>query len=202
MHPYSTDSPANPKLIAFIALVAVAITAGLRLLFSVLQVDPGWLLGGISAMTFFGALYFLFDRWVWKWGAARKVLLVPDLNGVWRCEGQTVLKNGHEANFPWSGTIVISQSWSRIGIVLKAGQSDSQSIAASLYREPTGGEYRLIYHYHNVPKVDERQLVRHSGLCRLVFDGHGKTATGDYFTDRDRLTVGRMRLVREENRHA
>ena len=48
----------------------------------------------VPVTAFFGLLYLLFDRYLWKWSMFRRVLLVPDLNGVWECRGRTALKNG------------------------------------------------------------------------------------------------------------
>jgi hypothetical protein len=110
----------------------------------------------------------------------------------------TIRKNGQEVNYPWSGTLTVRQSWSRVTILLKTVQSTSASVAASIYQEPGNG-YRLIYYYDNQPGVAEKEISRHSGLCRLVFNENVDSASGDYFSDKDRMTVGTMRLHREGN---
>jgi hypothetical protein len=196
MHPYATDSPANPKLLAGLALVAAAASALVGTAVASVNSTLGWNIGGLSAMSCFGLLYLLFDRSLWKLKWVRRFLLVPDLNGEWRCSGVTVSKAGTEKSEPWNGTVRIRQSWSRMAIVLSTEHSSSRSIAASVYRDSSGG-FRLIYHYDNDPNPQERELSRHTGLCRLVFDDSGSSASGNYFTDRDRMTVGTMSLARK-----
>lgn len=196
MHPYSTNSPATPKLVAYIMLAAVILSGVTGILVNYANTRFGWPIGSISAMTLFTGLYFFFDRVVWKWRWARSVLLVPDLNGAWICQGRTVFKAGQAQEYVWTAKVTIKQSWSRITIRLKTAQSASESIAASLYREPGNG-YRLIYHYDNRPAMTEQTLARHCGLCNLLFDESVHSAAGEYFTDKDRMTAGSMQLKRE-----
>lgn len=196
MHPYATNSPAPPKHIAYMMLASVALSAGVGIVVKHANASLGWTLGSASAMTVFSVLYFAFDRAVWRWRWARRILLVPDLTGTWQCEGRTLFKDGAANEIPWTGTVTIRQSWSRIRIVLKTGQSTSESIAASVFQEPGTG-YRLIYHYDNKPGLGEKELGRHCGLCNLLFDENAEAATGEYFTDKDRMTAGTMKLTRE-----
>lgn len=195
MHPYSTNSPGNPKLIAVLAIVASAVSAGIGALTNQIHDSWGWTIGGVSTLSCFGVLYLVFDRFLWRWRAVRTVLLVPDLNGAWECRGKTILKGGDSQDLAWSATLTIRQSWSRMVVVMTTEQSTSRSIAASLYQEPGSG-YRLIYHYENRPRADEAALQRHSGQCDLVFTDDTASASGEYFTGQGRLTVGTMHLTR------
>jgi hypothetical protein len=195
MHPYSTNSPGNPKLIGVLAIVASSVSAGVGALANQIHNSWGWTIGGVSTLTCFGILHLVFDRFLWRRKIARKFLLVPDLNGTWECRGKTILKSGTAQDLTWSGTVTIRQSWSRLVVVLKSGQSTSRSIAASLYQEPGTG-YRLIYHYDNRPKADEATLLRHSGQCDLVFSDDTESASGEYFTGQGRMTLGTMQLTR------
>ena len=195
MHTYATNSPVSRNLGAYLMIAATVIATGAS--FTVHQINSslGWSLGGVSAMAVYGFLYALFNQSIWRWPWARALLLVPNLNGTWECEGSTVCKNGTAAGWPWTGTVTIRQSWTKIVVTLTTSQSTSRSIAASLYEEPGAG-YRLIYHYDNKPGVAESDLCRHTGLCSLLFDEHGNSAAGDYFSDKDRMTVGTMKLRR------
>lgn len=195
MHPYSTNSPANPKLIAMLAIVASAVSAGIGALTKQFHDTWGWTIGGVSTLSCFGVLYLVFDRFLWRWKVARAVLLVPDLNGTWECRGKTVLQAGTAQEVSWTGTVTIRQSWSRMVVVMQTEQSTSRSIAASLYREPGRG-YRLIYHYDNRPNADEAGLHRHSGQSDLAFTDDAASASGEYFTGQGRLTVGVMQLTK------
>lgn len=197
MHPYSTNSVANPKLIAFIALASSGASVGIARLIELLNSTIGWTIGSVSALSCFGILYFIFDRWLWRWPLARRVLLVPDLNGEWDCTGKITQLNGTPTSTPWHGTMTIRQSWSRMVVRLRTSQSESHSAGASLYQEPGNG-FRLMYHYDNRPSVGQQSLSRHSGHCDLLFREDGASATGDYFTGQGRLTVGSMMLIRKE----
>lgn len=201
MHPYSTNSPAPPKHIAYMMLAAVAVSAGIGILVRHINAGLGWALGGVSAISVFSLIYLGFDRIAWRWPWARRVLLVPDLNGSWRCEGKTLFTGGSSVEHVWEGTLTIWQSWSRVSVVLKTAQSASRSVAASVYHEPGSG-YRLIYHYDNRPAMAENGLQRHCGLCNLLFEDGCDAARGEYFTDQDRMSAGELRIRREESAHA
>lgn len=199
MHPYTNDGLGGPKLIAALALAAPSIALALNTPLQWLKVKTGVSVVEFSTMAIFTGLYLLFDRFAWRIPIARRLLLVPNLNGTWVCEGKTVFKRGGAVEFEWHGTITIVQSWSRIAITLQTAQSRSDSLAASIRRVPTGG-FRLVYHYVNDPDVDQVDLAHHKGLCQLSFAADCTSATGDYFTDRDRMTVGTMTL-RMEPKH-
>ncbi len=104
MHPYSTKRPANPKFIAMLAIVSRAVSAGIGAVAKQIHDDWGWTIGGASALSCFGALYFVFDRFLWRLRVARALLLLPDLNGAWECHGRTTLHHGVAQDLPWRGT--------------------------------------------------------------------------------------------------
>ncbi|PCI09710.1 hypothetical protein COB72_05600 [bacterium] len=195
MHPYAQNSPHQPKLIALIAIFSVALASLLGFISAQLTETTGITVGSISTLAIFSMLWWLFDKKLWKCELTRKLLLVPDLNGTWHCAGKTLRKNGESVEWDWNATIQIVQSWSKMRVVLKASQSGSTSIAASLYHEPGQG-YRLIYHYDNDPNPDEADLARHTGLVNILFSEDIQSADGKYFTDKDRMTFGSMRLTR------
>lgn len=200
MHPYSTNSPANPKLYGYLMLAAVAASTLVGYLLTKLNDFTGWSFGGASAMACFIALHFVFNTFLWKKAWIRRWLLVPDLNGEWECQGMTTTRDGNAVNASWNGIVTITQSWSQMTVQLKTFQSDSHSIASSLYREEGNG-FRLIYHYENKPQPGQAGLNRHSGLCDLLFMEDSVSASGEYFTGEGRLTVGTMKLKRKETRH-
>lgn len=196
MHDYSIDKHPKEKIIFFLAVIAVFITPKIQPLFQSIAnyfgIYPGWVL--VVPITFvFGLFYYLFDNRFWKCRFLRKYLLVPDLNGTWQCEGKSIIKNGKPADIGWNGVIKISQSWSKISIVFVGSDSQSMSIAASLFHEHGLG-YRLFYQYSNIPKANKAELFTHKGSVELLFDENISTAEGHYFTDQHRSTVGLMNL--------
>lgn len=195
MHTYATNSSIHPTLVAVISLLSISAAWAIGFWVDQVSDSLGIPLSGLSAVSIFGLLWMAFDRWFWRFEPVRRVLLVPDLNGTWKCVGRTISKGSEKVEFHWEATVTICQSWSKILIRLETKQSASKSIAASLYHEGDG-RHRLIYHYTNDPKPSEHELKRHSGLTDLLFDTKVRRAEGRYFTDGDRLTVGEMTLNR------
>tara|TARA_R110001599_G_scaffold28466_1_gene98433 strand:- start:1340 stop:1954 length:615 start_codon:yes stop_codon:yes gene_type:complete len=204
MHDYSMDKHPKETVLFFLALIAITaapIIKGLaESLVSLLEVSTGWSsvpVVAVPVFALFAGLYFLFDKYLWKVSWLRKVLLVPDLNGKWSCNGHTSLKNAELADYNWNATISITQSWSKIMIHLKTSQSESKSISASIFHE-AGVGYRLLYQFNNKPNADELDLSNHSGSAELLFSEDTTSGSGSYYTDRHRTTVGTMILKREK----
>lgn len=204
MHDYSIDKHPKEKVLFFLALVAITSAPIIKelaeYLVSLLEVSTGWSSAPVVAVPVFGlfaGLYFLFDKYLWKISWLRKVLLVPDLNGKWRCNGHTNLKNAEQVDYDWNATVSITQSWSKMLIHLNTSQSESKSISASIYHE-AGVGYRLLYQYNNKPNANELDLNNHSGSAELLFTEDTVSASGSYYTDRHRTTVGTMILEREK----
>lgn len=204
MHDYSIDKHPKEKVLFFLALIAITSAPIIKelaeYLVSLLEISTGWSSAPVVAVPVFGlfaGLYFLFDKYLWKISWLRKVLLVPDLNGRWSCNGHTNLKNAKLVDYDWKATVSITQSWSKILIHLKTSQSESKSISASIYHEPGVG-YRLLYQYNNKPNASELDLNNHSGSAELLFTEDTTSASGSYYTDRHRTTVGTMNLEREK----
>ena len=203
MHDYSIDKHPKEKILFFLALIAITTAPLLQDLadkvVAYLQVNTGWSSAPVVAVpvfAIFAGLYFLFNRYLWRLDSLRRILLVPDLNGTWTCEGQTALKNGESADYQWNATITITQSWSKVLIHSKTSQSESKSISASIFHEDGVG-YRLLYQYNNNPNANELDLLNHSGSAELLFSEDTSTASGSYYTDRHRTTVGTMNLTKE-----
>lgn len=203
MHDYSIDKHPKEKILFFLALIAITTAPLLQDLadkiVTYLQVSTGWSSAPVVAVpvfAIFAGLYFLFNKYLWRIDSLRRALLVPDLNGVWACEGQTTLKNGEPADNQWNAIITITQSWSKMLIHLKTTQSESKSISASIFHEDGVG-YRLLYQYNNNPNANELDLLNHSGTTELLFSEDTSTASGSYYTDRHRTTVGTMNLTKE-----
>lgn len=204
MHDYSIDKHPKEKVLFILALIAITTAPLLQdvadIFVAYLEVNAGWSSAPVVAVpvfAIFAGLYFLFNKYLWKINWLRKVLLVPDLNGIWECRGHSILKNGEPANYDWVSTISISQSWSKILIHSKTSQSESKSISASIYHEDGIG-YRLLYQYNNKPNADELDLMNHSGSAELLFAEDTSSASGSYYTDRHRTTVGTMELNKGE----
>jgi len=172
-----------------LALVDVANALGFG------HVVPTVLLPPIGAGIVFAALYWLFDRHVWKHPWLSQGLGVPDLSGRWCVQGQTINPDKTKG-YAWEGTISIVQSWDRLRVRLKTSQSGSNSVTAALVRDEADG-FRLFYSYKNDPKVDQPELHSHRGYAEIVFAPDLKSAEGEYFNGLGRFTFGTMNLTKE-----
>jgi len=148
----------------------------------------------VGAGTVFSVLYWLFDRYVWRWSYLGDLLKVPDLRGNWQCIGQTLNADGSQS-YAWEGTVTIVQSWDRLRVRLKTKQSGSNSIAAAIIYDEADG-YQLLYNYRNDPFIGETELKSHLGFASLTFSKDKKSANGEYFNGHGRFTFGTMILTR------
>jgi hypothetical protein len=149
----------------------------------------------VGAAAVFSALYWVFDRFAWRWRFLNAVIKVPNVSGEWNCDGQTINSDGGPG-YSWKGIVAIFQSWDRIRVRLRTSQSGSESIAAALICDDGDG-YRLLYNYRNDPKIGEVDLKGHLGFSELVFAKNLETAEGEYFNGHGRYTFGTMRLKRK-----
>src|SRR6185312_8952356 len=143
----------------------------------------------------FGVLYWVFNRYAWRWPLMSLAVKVPNLSGAWQCSGKTYNAEG-AVEYEWSGTVTIYQRWDKIRVKLKTDKSGSDSIAAALVCDDDDG-YRLLYNYRNQPRIDAVELKGHLGFCDLIFAKDLKSADGEYFNGRGRNTFGTMHLTRK-----
>jgi hypothetical protein len=189
----------------YLGLIAAAVSASIvYLLLSAVDIAHrlGWnvnvtpsILSLVGATAVFGVLYWVFDRFAWRWRFLNTVIKVPYVAGEWRCQGQTINPDG-SAGHQWNATITILQSWDKIRVLLKTAQSSSNSIAAALICDDADA-YRLLYHYRNDPKIGEVELKSHLGFGELIFARDLRTADGEYFNGHGRNTFGTMKLKRK-----
>jgi hypothetical protein len=141
-------------------------------------------------MAFYGALYSLFDRHLWRNGFVCKLGLVrmPNLAGCWR--GYLISSfDGHARRH--NLVINIFQTWTQLAVFLATATSISRSCAAVIQvGDPEG--VALIYQYQNQPLADAtRTMHMHFGTAMLRVS-NGGCLVGDYYSGRDRRTFGRI----------
>ena len=72
----------------------------------------------IGAGAVFGVLYWIFNRYAWRWPLLNLAVKVPNLSGDWNCEGSTCNTDG-SSSYQWNATVTIYQSWDKIRVKLK-----------------------------------------------------------------------------------
>jgi hypothetical protein len=206
-HEYALiDGPNRSRVGRAIGVLSATLSSGFVYLL-LGQVDVaktlGWsqnllpiLLSSLCAGVTFSAVYWLFERHAWKLPWLSPLLGVPNLNGTWKCDGQT-LNPDKSPSFTWQARVKIVQSWDRVRVLLKTAQSGSSSQAAAIIHDRAGGP-RLLYSYINDPLADQPELAIHRGFAELVFADDLQSAQGSYFNGHGRQTFGIMRLTKEQ----
>ena len=144
---------------------------------------------GTGSLLFY-ALYWVLNKYAWRWKWVSIWLKVPNLAGTWDCQGKKLKADG-SVEVTWSGTVKIKQKWDKLHISLETGRSRSESLAAALTRDPAGG-FVLLYQYDNTPRGRERELAAHMGCAVLWISEDRRSATADYFNGRGRMSTGEM----------
>jgi len=195
MHGYSTDSDERrvvPLLLAFFAISLAWLSSKLLV---VIHLAVPWWVDAPSLMAFYGVLYTLFDRYLWRNSLVSKLGLVriPNLAGRWR--GYLISSfDGHAKRHDLM--INIFQSWTQITVFLTTATSMSRSSAAMIQVEDPEG-VALIYQYQNQPLADAiRTMHMHYGTAMLRVSNDG-CLVGDYYAGRDRRTFGRISCRRQ-----
>jgi SMODS-associating 2TM, beta-strand rich effector domain len=204
-HEYALLGGVNrAKVGRYLSLLAAAVSAVVVFLlltvvdlakrFGVPATLPPSVLSLVGAGTIFAILYWIFDRYAWRWRYLGPLLKVPDLSGKWRCRGLTLNQDG-STKHDWEGTVAILQSWDKLRVQLKTPHSGSNSITAALLYDEADG-YVLLYHYRNDPHIGEMELKSHRGFAELLFAKDRQSAQGEYFNGHGRFTFGTMYLTR------
>ncbi|NIF70514.1 hypothetical protein F3J16_10005 [Burkholderia sp. Ap-962] len=162
---------------------------------------PNSLPKALDSALAFVVLYYVFNRWVWRWFFCKMIFKFHDISGTWEVQGTTLGPSENLAPTgaprPWKGEMKIKQQWTKISVRLETGNSESFSKSAAL--QDDDGKAQLMYAYGNSPNVRARaqaSLQNHVGYCELIFSEDGKTATGFYFNNMGRVTHGEMQLTK------
>jgi SMODS-associating 2TM, beta-strand rich effector domain len=190
MHGYSTDTDEKRVVTLFLAALAIALAWVSSNLLAAIHLSMPWWADAPSSMFFYGVLYALFDKRLWRLPLMRKLGLVktPNLTGCWRGYLTSSYDNHakrHEL------AVDIFQSWTQISIFLTTVTSVSRSCVAFIQVwDPEG--VALIYQYENQPLADAtRTMHMHYGTAMLRIS-NGSSLGGDYYAGRDRGTFGRI----------
>ena len=190
MHGYSTDSSERRVVPLLLASLAIALAWVSSRILAVTHLSVPWWLDAPSSLVFYGALYALFDKYLWRNGLVSKLGLVriPNLAGRWN--GYLISSfDGHTKRH--NLMINIFQSWTQVVIFLTTTTSMSRSSGAMIQIEDPEG-VALVYQYQNQPLTDAMKTMHmHCGTAMLRVSDGG-CLVGDYYAGRDRRTFGRI----------
>jgi SMODS-associating 2TM, beta-strand rich effector domain len=188
MHGYSTDSSERRIVPLLLALLAIALAWATSKILAATHLSVPWWMDAPSSMAFYGALYALFDRYLWKKNFVHKLGLgrIPNLEGRW--SGYLVTSfDGHAKEHELM--MHIFQSWTQIVVYLTTPTSMSRSCTAVIQMDDPEG-VSLVYQYENQPLANAtRTMHMHYGTAMLRITNGGCLA-GDYYAGRDRQTFG------------
>lgn len=196
MHKYTSNKSHRKLIITIITIVSLIVNLALTPLCDFIVTKLSTYLGtsyiaftliiGLGFSTIFGALHFIFDRWLWK--------IIPSINrqkisGVFSCDGISSYKNQD-----WHADIIIKQTWSKILITFKTDNSYSQSYMAHI-DVLDDGNVKLYYSYRNDPNGNLKTLHKHEGTAIITF--YGTSIDGMYYNNQiDRNRYGTFKLKR------
>jgi hypothetical protein len=195
MHPYAADSNERKIIPLYIAGASILVAWILNGTLEAIQLAVPWWIDAPSVIGFYGMLYALFDKVLWKKKIFRsiRVVKIPDLNGTWK---GYLASSFDEHATRHDATIKIFQNWTRMSITLETAYSKSHSLIAGIITE-TSSEISLNYEYLNEPIADAKDTMHiHRGTARLAFYPEGKVFEGEYYTGRDRRNFGLLKFER------
>ena len=194
MHSYELEG--RGKVVVALGVIGVFLVWLVDVGLTAVKFDPQWWLSVPSFAGFYSALYWLFDRHVWRWRILGKLefVQVPDLNGTWTGDVRSSY-DGYKSIYPV--TVVIRQRWSQITVRLETERSQSRSLAAT-FRVVDLPRPELSYLHINEPTPGASATMNiHRGTVDLEFSEG--TLEGHYYTGRGRMTNGTMRLTRDQS---
>src|SRR6266849_7720873 len=149
MHGYSTDSTERRIVPLLLALLAIALAWTSWKFLAAARLSVPWWVDAPSSMAYYGVLYALFDRYLWRNSLVHKLGLVriPNLTGRWR--GYLVTSfDGHAKQH--NLMIHIFQSWTQIVVYLTTRTSMSSSCTAVIQVDDPEDSV-LVYQFQSQP---------------------------------------------------
>ncbi len=194
MHDYAIDSRERVFVVRVLFMASALVSAVAAVLIPSDLTPMRWLLPIPSIAVVFGVSYWAFDNWLWRWRFLRvmRLISVPDLRGAWPgmiASSYTGFEKTQQV------TVTIEQTWTKMVVLLKAAESRSWSITASVLTNAPEGAV-LTYLFDNEPEAESvRTMQRFRGTAVLVSAAPGQLE-GYYYTGRGRETHGSIKLLR------
>ncbi|MBI5842215.1 MAG: hypothetical protein HZB19_19180 [Chloroflexi bacterium] len=196
MHQYQTDDSVRANLIFTAVLLAVGLAYFFNTALQYFEIQLPWWFESPSILGFYGLIYWLYDKHLWKIGWIQKIdwVKTPNISGIWSAE----IKTSHDGfSQSVSAKAIIRQTAFRISISMETDTSRSHSVQSALLKTDKVSEYELTYNYINHPKADSvKTLNIHLGTAHLHIGDNLQRMDGDYYTNRDRENFGRIVFIR------
>jgi len=195
MHTYSIDTNERKNILLILAVISIIFSWGFYKILNYYQLSLPWWVESPSVLFFYGLLFVIFDKSLWKYLKKVNFVKTPNLTGEWGGNLKSSFDN-HSSEV--KATLNIFQTWTTIKILMTTAQSSSHSESASIVIDTPEGKY-LSYQYINDPKSNAIETMNiHRGTVRLVFDEKKNILEGEYYSGRGRQNFGSLYFVRNE----
>ena len=157
--------------------------------------------GAISAFFFYSVLWLWFDRYLWKCRVFARWHHIANLNGEWVGTGVSSFTKEDRSCVEYSCQLRVYQAFTKIACVFKTRSSYSNGIVVGLLcSDDLATGCRLNMAYSTKTQSQSSTLVKtwprnHMGFCSYRVTGD--EMVGDYFTDSEPQTKGRIILHRK-----
>ncbi len=190
MHPYSINSEEHKRIHLCIAILSIFLA------WSIDIVEIPWWIESPSVIGFYGVLYTVFDKYLWKKRFFRFIggIKTPILEGDW--SGKILSSSKHALTPIAIKKFRIKQTWSRISFFLATETSESYSFVASMTIDQFDTP-RIHYQYRNDPKENSpKTMYKHCGsvIAKVISDNE---IEAEYYSDRDRKNTGSFTLKKK-----
>jgi SMODS-associating 2TM, beta-strand rich effector domain len=197
-HAYSTDSEERRFIPFFIAAAAIGAAFLAFYILDKYQIRLPWWGPPIDTMAFYGLFYWIFDHYIWKWSLTRRmgITKIPNLSGTWHGHVRPTETDGVSTGLgnEVDITLTIQQTWAHLLITGRTNLSKSRSLSGSLI---VTDECSISYEYLNEPSAPAPGTMHaHRGTAMLSINETLKTLEGEYYSGRDRRSIGTIRLTR------
>jgi len=193
MHSYSINTSERRNIYISTAIISTVIGYIIYLCLSKFKIEIPWFIEAPSAITIYGLLLLIFNKYAWKWKYIKYIFLIktPNLNGSWSGFIRTDWDNNSTET---QAKLRIYQNWTQIKICLYTSNSSSHSKTASIITDDPEG-YILSYQYFNQPKTETPgTMSMHFGTSELKIDKNIKDLEGDYYSGRGRRNMGYLKF--------
>lgn len=121
-----------------------------------------------------GVVYWIYDKWAWRWWWVKKWHKVPDLNGHWEALIDSPLKGSRKPVIE----MTIQQTWNKISIYGKSQHGTETISDSAMVMEREGGTY-MGYSY----RIHHRKEPSYPGFNMLLYKED--KLHGDYYSNKD-----------------
>ena len=139
----------------------------------------------ITTLVSFYGFYYLFNNYLWKCRLINKKIGCPNISGNWKGK---ITNSKHSIQTE----VEIRQTWTEIVMNLKTATASSKTTALSFFTEDSKNP-EIIYIYENKVR-NTNKFHSHGGTGKLTFFKEEDKLIGNYYTDEQRETHGKIEL--------